>query len=70
VKRTFSEFSRFPTGLPGLQTHEADGQDLGDFAQPLGGLMWLIMGHSAEWSVKPFECQSNVRALETGRARS
>lgn len=33
VKRTFSEVRRFSTGLPGLQTREADSQDFGDFDQ-------------------------------------
>ncbi|MDB5550201.1 MAG: hypothetical protein JWL86_185, partial [Rhizobium sp.] len=33
VKRTFSESSRFSTGLPGPQTHEAKGQYLGNFQE-------------------------------------
>jgi hypothetical protein len=33
VKRTFSEFGRFSTGLPGLQTPQAGGKDFGDFDQ-------------------------------------
>jgi hypothetical protein len=35
VKRTFSEFGSFSTGLPDRQTPEAGGQDLGDFDQVL-----------------------------------
>jgi hypothetical protein len=43
VKRTFSEFGRFSTGLPGLQAREANGQDFGDFDQTLG---WGFDGHA------------------------
>jgi hypothetical protein len=35
VKRTFSEFGGFSTGLPGLQARQTSGQDFGDFDQVL-----------------------------------
>jgi hypothetical protein len=37
VKRTFSRFSQSLTGLPGVQPHQAEGQDPGDVAQALVG---------------------------------
>jgi len=38
VKRTFSEFGGFSTGLPGFQTHEAGRQDFADFGQAVSRL--------------------------------
>lgn len=38
VKRTFSEFRRFSTGLPGGKTREAGGQHFGNFRQVIEGL--------------------------------
>jgi hypothetical protein len=35
VKRTFSKFGRFSTGLPDFQAREASGQDFSDFGYPL-----------------------------------
>ena len=34
VERTFSAVGRYSAGLPGPKTHEAGGQDLGDFSDP------------------------------------
>jgi hypothetical protein len=37
VETTLSTVRRYRTGLPGAETHERGGQDLGDFIEPLGG---------------------------------
>jgi hypothetical protein len=43
VKRTFSEFGRVSTGLPGRQTREAGGQNFGDFDQVVSR---ILNGHA------------------------
>ena len=40
VERTFSAVGRYSAGLPGPKTHEAGGQDLGDFGEALG---WVFV---------------------------
>lgn len=37
VERTLSAVRRYRTGLPGAETHERRGQNVGDFVEPFGG---------------------------------
>jgi hypothetical protein len=48
VKRTFSDFHGHSTGLPGLKTHQAGGQDFGDFSHVIERLRGHVVAKREE----------------------
>ena len=70
VKRTFSDFARLSTGLPGHQTHEAGGQDFGDFGNSI--VSWAL-DHAAKGQrsgppVQMFHVKSCITVLHRSRS--